>query len=235
MALRLDDYLFRHDPETARQPVPLQGWPLGALTRLDRGGARGLLADLSMAGVLTRQAAFITLAAVDLDAPGDFLGRLGVPEIGHAGIGAAMRTRRARDIIAAAFEVEPHAVSAGYLRAVAKVAEAGADEPGLHPFDNPASYRRLFEILIQDHHGRRAHALRYSDRLRTSTIEAALSLDPVLVWPEVLDVVGSPERVATANAMIGLIKECHTAIDERALVTALRQSAKSLGVLEVFA
>lgn len=146
-----------------------------------------------------------------------------------------MRTRRARQIIAAAFAVRPDVVPTGFLRALAKVEEAGADKPGLHPFADPASYRRLFEILVEDRHGRRAHALRYCDKLRSSTVEAALTLDPTLVWPEVVAIIGSAERVATANAMIGLIRGCHTSIDERALVAAMRQSAKSLGLFEVFA
>lgn len=235
MALRLNQCLIENDPGADREPMAIIGWPLKTLARLDRDGAHGLVASLSFAGVLSRQAAFVIVATVDLAAPERFLRRLGIQKDDAAGIGFALRSRRARDIVAAAFDVEANDVPTGYLRAVAKIAEAGADRSGLHPFADPASYRRLFEVLVEDRHGRRAHALRYCDQLRSSTIAAALTLDPVLVWPEVLAVIGSPQRVETANAMLALIRDCHTAIDERALVTALRQSAKSLGVLEAFA
>jgi hypothetical protein len=62
-----------------------------------------------------------------------------------------------------------------------------------------------------------------------------VTLDPLLVWPEVLAVTGTPKRALAANEMLRLIKAVHSAVDEQALVTAMRQSFKSLGVLEAFA
>lgn len=235
MAVCLHDRITDKPTPIRGEATPITGWALTILARLDRDGARGLIADLSVAGVLTRQAAFVALANLNLNAPGDFLKRLAVTIGGAKGIGVALRTRRARQIIAAAFAVEPDAVPTGYLRALAKIEEFGTKGLGLHPFADPASYRSLFEILTHERHSRRAHALRFSDRLMSITVEAALTLDPVLVWPDVLAVVGTPQRVAAANAALGLIRDCHTSLDEAALVTAMRQSLKSLGVIEAFA
>ncbi|MGH1572560.1 hypothetical protein ACRAWG_20140 [Methylobacterium sp. P31] len=231
MAVSLHDRIAdKSDPIS-----PITGWVLTILVRLDRDGARGVIADLSVAGVLTRQAAFVTLANLNLNAPGDFLKRLAITIGGAEGIGLALRTRRARQIIAAAFGVEPSAVPTSYLRALAKIEEFGTKGLGLYPFADPGSYRRLFQILTVEPHSRRAHALRFSDRLMSITVEAALTLDPVLVWADVLAVVGTPQRVAAANAALGLIRDCHTTLDEAALVTAMRQSLKTLGVIEAFA
>lgn len=235
MALRLHDYIVGHHPEIVSDPAAITGWSLAPLARLDRCGARGLVTDLACAGVLTRQAAFVVAAAVDLDAPSAFLARLGIAEDGAAGIGLALRTRRARQIIAAAYGVEPDDVPTGFLRALGKIEEIGAEKVGLDAFEQPRSYRELYEILVGDRHGRRAHALRYASRLRSSTIDAALNLDPVLVHPEIVGVIGTPERIRAANDLMALIRACHTALNERDLVTAMRQSVSSLGVLEAFA
>lgn len=232
---RQHDLIAENAPQTGYEATPITGWALTKLALLDRQGARGLIADVSVAGVLARQAVFVALANLDLSAPGAFLDRLGISCAGAEGIGLALRTRRARQIIAAAFAVEPEHVPTGYLRALAKIDEFGTKGLGLHAFAEPDSYRRLFEILTVEPHSRRAHALRFSDRLMSITVEAALTLDPVLVWPDVLAVVGTPQRVAAANAALGLIRDCHTALDEAALVTAMRQSLKSLGVIEAFA
>lgn len=235
MAVHLDGNIIEHDADPVRTPVPITGWPLAALAQLDKCGARGLIADLTLAGVLTRQAAFILLAAVDLDAPNAFLNRLTIQENGVEGIGVALRMRRARQIIAAAFDVDPDDVPTGFLRALAKIQESSTDQPGFQPFTDPASYRRLFDILVGQRNSRRAQALRYSEKLKSATIDAAVTLDPLLVWPEVLAVTGTPKRALAANEMLRLIKAVHSAVDEQALVTAMRQSFKSLGVLEAFA
>ena len=63
---------------------------------LDINGCRGLVADLTTASILKRQAAFCILAAVDLDNPGPFLDRLGVAQ---SGVGDAIRTRWPKDWI----------------------------------------------------------------------------------------------------------------------------------------
>ncbi|MBP1180928.1 hypothetical protein [Methylobacterium sp. PvR107] len=235
MAVHLDDSRIDHDTDPDRTSVPITGWPLAALARLDRSGARGLVADLTFAGVLTRQAAFVLLAAVDLDVPGAFLKRLDIQVDGAEGIGLALRLRRARQIIGAAYDLDPDNVPTGFLRALAKVQETRADEPGFQPFNDPATYRRLFDILVGQRNSRRAQALRYCEKLKSSTIDAATTLDPLLLWPEILAVTGTPQRVEAANSMIRLIRDSHTSVDERSLVTAMRQSFKSLGVLEAFA
>lgn len=235
MAVHFDDSLIDHGTDPGRIPVPITGWPLAALARLDRSGARGLIADLTFAGVLTRQAAFVILAAVDLDAPVAFLKRLDIQVNGAAGIGLALRLRRARQIIGAAYDVDPDDVPTGFLRAVAKIQEVHTDQPGFQPFADPASYRRLFDILVGQRNSRRAQALRYSERLKSSTIDAALMLNPLLLWPEILAAIATPTRALAANEMLKLIKNCHTSVNEGALITSMRQSFKSLGVLEAFA
>lgn len=235
MPVHRDREVVEHVADPVHTPFPITGWPLAALARLDRGGARGLIADLTFAGVLTRQAAFVLLAAVDLDAPDDFLKRLNIIVDGAEGIGVAIRHRRARQMIAAAYDVDPDDVPTGFLRALAKIQESSADQPGFQPFVDPGTYRRLFDILVGQRHSRRAQALRYSEKLRSSTVDAALTLDPLLLWPEILSATGTPKRALAANGMVKLIREVHSAVDEQALVTAMRQSFKSLGVLEAFA
>lgn len=233
--MRSHESLVENDPKLARTPVPIRGWPLTRLAQLDRQGARGLIADLAVAGVLTRQAAFLVVAMIDIDAPKDFLGRLGIHEAGAEGIGIALRKHRAREVIAAAFGIDAENVPTGYLRAISKIEEVGAKGPGLDAFERPESYRSLIEILDAERDGRRGHALRYSTKLRSSTIDAVTHLDPMLVHPEIVGVVGTPQRIASANAMLALIRTCHSQIAEETLVTAIRQSAASLGSLEAFA
>src|SRR5215218_2381434 len=91
-------------PDHTRDPKPFSGWAMAKATALDRAGARGLVADLLTASALRRQAAFVVLATVALDEPSPFLARLGEA---NASLGDAIRFRRARDLIAAAFEVAP--------------------------------------------------------------------------------------------------------------------------------
>lgn len=234
MTVRLHDDISESAAQTCHKATLISGWALTKLARLDRDGARGLLADLSVAGVLTRQAAFVALANLDLDAPGAFLQRLTIGSVGAEGIGLALRTRRARQVIAAAFAVEPQNVPTGYLRSLAKIEEFGTQGPGLHPFAEPISYRNLLEILTVERHSRRAHALRFSNRLGSNTVEAAMTLHPVLVWPEILAAMGTPQRVAAANAALRLIRDSHSYLDETALAAAIRQSLKSRGVIEAF-
>jgi hypothetical protein len=87
MPIHLDGSLIDHDAHPVFTPVPIAGWPLAALARIDRGGARGLIADLTFAGVHTRQAAFVLLAAMDLDAPSAFSKRLDIQVDGAEGFG----------------------------------------------------------------------------------------------------------------------------------------------------
>lgn len=220
----------------ARDARPIVGWPLQMLARLDRAGARGLVADLAHAGSLTRQAAYVAVAYAELDGPAKFLARLGIERNDAEGVGIAMRQRRARDIIAATFGVQPSEVPAGYLRSLVRIEEANSQAPGFDAFARPISYRILFDLFRGDRRGRRTQALRYAAKMRSDTIDAAMNLDPILVWPEVLDATGSPKRVAAANAVLGLIKSCVSTSEDADLVDAMRQSLRqSGGVLKTFA
>src|SRR4051812_3575489 len=68
-------------------------------------GRRGALwLSFLTASTLRRQAAFVVLATINLDEPRPFLERLGEPD---ACVGDVMRVRRARGLIAAAFETRP--------------------------------------------------------------------------------------------------------------------------------
>jgi hypothetical protein len=224
------------DDGTSREARAITGWPLQALTQLDRQGARGLVADLTHAGTLTRQAAYVAIACVDLDTPAEFLRRLGVACAGAEGVGVALRRRRARDVIAAAFCVEPSAVPAGYLRALARIKEAGVQAPGVDAFARPGTYRLLFDLLHGDRQGRRANAVRYSKKMRSDVVDAAMALDPILAWREILDATGSPKRVAAANAMLAMIRACLSMHDDEELVAAMRRSlGQSGGAMSAFA
>src|SRR4051794_15864288 len=106
--------------EHARDPKPFSGWAMAKAAALDWAGARGLVADLLTASTLRRQAAFVVLAIVNLDEPRPFLERLGAA---NASLGDVIRFRRARDLIAAAFEITPEAVPAGFERALIRVGD----------------------------------------------------------------------------------------------------------------
>src|SRR5689334_8864261 len=123
-------------PEHARDPKPFGGWAMAKAAGLDRAGARGLVADLLTASTLRRQATFVVLATVPLDEPRPFLDRLGETD---GSVGDVIRVRRARDLIAAAFETTPAAVPAGYERALIRI--------GDDPLRRAHLYRRLFRIF----------------------------------------------------------------------------------------
>lgn len=214
---------------------PITGWPLAVLAWLDRNGARGLLADLGVAGPLTRQAAYIVAADADVDAPRKFLDRLGIQANGAEGIGIALRTRHARDLIAATYEVHPRDVPSGLLRALARVQEGASEVPGLDPLERPETYRRLFTIMTGDRDGPRANALRYCGKMRTSFIVAVDALDPVLVWPEVVRRIGTMEHIERANGLLRLMREIATRASDQDLVAAMRQSLASGNPLDAFA
>lgn len=235
LAHRQHDYIAANDAEASRAPAAITQWPLAALARLDRGGARGLIADLLLAGIHSRQAAFIAAGHVDLEDPTAFLHALGVRVEGLEGVGVALRTNNARSVIAAVFGVRSEQVPSGYLRALAKIEEIGADQPGMHPFEDPASYRVLWGVFLHAGDGQRANALRYTPRLRSSTMHAVMNLDPVLLRPEILAVTGSPRRVAAANNLLSLIRACHSSVSEQDLVRTMRESLKDGGTIETFA
>src|SRR3954449_13393482 len=105
-------------PDPTREPKPFSGWAMAKAAALDRAGARGLVSDLLTASTLRRQAAFVVLATVPLDEPRPFLERLGEPS---ASLGDVIRFRRARDLIAAAFETTPDTVLGGFARALIRI------------------------------------------------------------------------------------------------------------------
>ena len=105
-------------------PTIPSSWAFARATALDLSGSRGLLADIVSASVLKKQAAFAVLASVELDDPQPFLSRLGIRD---GTIGDAVRTRRARDLIGVAFEVEM--VPSGFLRALVRVGEKPLSGP----------------------------------------------------------------------------------------------------------
>jgi hypothetical protein len=221
--------------KTLRNDHPICGWPLPVLAWLDRNGARGLLADLGVAGPLSRQAAYIVAVDVDVDAPRAFLDRLGVEADGAKGIGIALRTRHARDLIAATYAVTPREVPTGLLRALARVQEAASEMPGLDALERCESYRRLFEIMMGDREGRRANALRFSGKMRSNFIIAVDNLDPVLVWPEVVRRMGTIQQIERANALLKLMRETATHATDEELVAAMRQSLGGGNPLDAFA
>jgi hypothetical protein len=222
--------------EGAKVAHPIVGWPLKLLSRLDRDGARGLVADLIYAGSLVRQAAFVAIACADLDAPSAFLGRLKINRDDAEGVGIALRQRRARDVIAATFGVVPSDVPAGYLRALARIQESDSKAPGFDAFACSATYRTLFDLMHDDRHGRRTNALRYADAMRSNVVDAAMTLDPTLVWPEIVTSVRTPQQVAASNAMLAMIRACLSTSNEEELVVAMRRSlGQSGGALSVFA
>src|SRR3954468_21212020 len=170
-------------PDHARDPKPFSGWAMAKATALDRASARGLVADLLPASSLRRQAAFVVLATLPLDEPRPFLERLGEP---RAFLGDVIRVRRARDLIAAAFEVAPEAVPAGFERALIRI--------GDEPLRREHLYGPLFAIISQEPHGPKAHALRYCGPITSAIIEALDLLDPALLDPEIVRDIHSPRR-----------------------------------------
>src|SRR4051812_42313227 len=200
-------------PEHARDPKPFGGWTLAKAAVLDRAGARGLVADLLTASTLRRQAAFVVPATVPLDEPGPFLDRLGEA---NASLGDVIRFRRARDLIAAAFETTPAAVPAGFERALIRI--------GDEPLQREHLYRRLFEIIEHEQHGHKAHALRYCGPITTAIIEALDLLDPVLLDPEIVKSMWSPNRARQANRVLRFLRQVCSSATPETLHTAARQA-----------
>lgn len=206
-------------PDHPRDPKPFGGWALAKAATLDAAGARGLVADLLTASTLRRQAAFVVLATVPIDEPRPFLERLGEP---NACLGDVIRFRRARDLIAAAFETMPESVPSGFERTLTRV--------GDDPLRREYHYRRLFEIISQEPHGPKAHALRYCGPITSSTIEALDLIDPILLDPEIIRSIRAPSRARHANRVLRFLQSvCSTATPE-ALHKAARQAVAGSGL-----
>jgi hypothetical protein len=196
------------------------GWALQTAATLDKNGCRGLVADLTTASILKRQSAFAVLATVDLDNPRPFLNRLGM---GQGGVGEAIRTRFAKDLIYAAFGTS---APGGFLRALQRI--------GHKPLEKPHLYRRLFEIFTNETEKQKAHALRFCGPIDAARIEIVDVLDPVLIHPEVLKRTRNVAKAQEANDLIRFLKEvCSSATDE-ALVAGL-SIALQTGDLDEFA
>ena len=225
----------QHERCLQREAHPIIGWPLKPLTLLDRQGARGSLADLATAGLLSRQAAFVVLACVDLGDPRRFLAALNIITTGAAGVGEALRTRSARDLIGATFAVSGGAVPAGYLRALLRISEGREAELGRHAFAEPEAYRRLWQIFTTEPHGPKAVALRYCGRIGAGTLVAVDTLDPVLLHPEILRHIDTTERTAKANALLRLMRTAVSGATDQTLTQALQASLAKGSMLESFA
>jgi hypothetical protein len=196
------------------------GWALKIAAALDINGCRGLVADLTTASILKRQSAFAVLATVDLDDPSPFLNRL---EMGQSGVGEAIRTRLAKDLLSAAFR---RPVPGGYLRAIQRI--------GYKPLEKPYLYRRLFQIFTDETEEQKAHALRFCGPIDATRIEIVDALDPVLVHPEILKRTRNVAKAQEANDLIRFLKQvCSSATDE-ALVAGLSIALEG-GSLDEFA
>jgi hypothetical protein len=202
-------------------PHSFSGWALKQALTLDTNGSRGLLADIITAPVLKRQAAFTVLSTVDLDNPAPFLIRLGAE---HRSVGDIIRTRRAIDLIAAAFATET--APRGYLRALARI--------GRKPLAAPHLYRRLFEIFTDEKGSQKAHALRYCGPIDAARIQIVDALDPALLHPEVVKRVRHLGKALEANSLVQLIKDVCSSATDNALTSGVRQAVEA-GDLDEFA
>lgn len=206
--------------------------------RLDRAGARGLMADLTVAGCLTRQAAFIVAAAIlehgeaAIDA---LVAPFGLAQTGAEAVGVILRRQRAREVIAAIYRIRPAAVPGGFLRALLRVQEVRSNAPGLDPFADPSAYARLLAIASQRKHGPAAHALRYVGPLRALHLHAVDELEPLLVLPDVLRILQGPDTIRAANRLVALLRACVSTADDDSLKLALRQSLGGTEPLQKFA
>jgi hypothetical protein len=219
MATALDRPVTERGSAPRRIPRPFTGWALHRAARLDASGARGLVCDLLTAGPLRRQSVFALLATADAERPASVLERLGAP---MGDLGEQLRTRRARDLIAAAFDAAPDRVPRGVERALVSIGGEPLNEPGL--------YRSLFEILTIERLGPAARVLRHLDPITSTAIRAVDIVDPVLLHPEIIKHLHSLGDVTKANTVVGFLREvCSSATDE-ALRAAARQAAGSSGL-----
>ncbi len=216
-----------------RQPYPIQGWPLHALARLDQAGARGLVADLTLAGALRRQAAFLFCACVDLDSPTEWLARLGVRDTTAEHIGTALRSRPVRNLVAATFGVTPALVPNRFLRALERVQD-GAARAGMQPFDGAPAYHHLWTVMGADPHDRRARALSSLATLSTASLEAVERLEPLLLQPEILKGMKTQQQVEDANALLHVLRASRPHLSDEQITKGLRQALKAGKSLQTF-
>ena len=203
---------------------------------LDRQGARGCLADLATAGLLSRQAVFVVLACADLSDPGRFLAQLEITTPGAAGVGEALRMRSARDLIGATFAVPAGAVPAGYLQgSAAHQRGARRRHLGGTPWLSLRPTAALADLHDRTAWDRRLSRLRYCGRIGVGTLTAVDTLDPVLLHPEILRHIDTAERTAKANAVLRLMRTAVSGATDQTLTQALQASLAKGSMLESFA
>jgi hypothetical protein len=209
MEMSLD--LFRKPKQ--HEPRSFSGWALQKAATLDINGSRGLIADIATASALTRQAAFAVLATVDLENPNAFLACL---EVQQGGLGEAIRSRLAKDLVAAAFGVD--AVPRGYLRALIRI--------GSKPLEEPHLYRRLFEIFTHEADRQKSHALRYCGPIDAAKIQIVDVLDPVLIHPEIVKHTRNIGKAREINKIIDLVRSVCSKATNEALIASLKEAAE---------
>lgn len=218
---------------TERQPYPIQGWPLRILAKLDQAGARGLVADLTLAGALRRQAAFLVCACANLDSPAEWLTRLKFGNATAEHIGTALRTRPVRDIVAATFGVASAQVPKRFLAALERVQE-GTSQPGMQPFDEARTYQRLWNAMMADPHDRRSRALASLATLSTASLEAVERLEPLLLHPEILKAMRTQQQVEDANALLHVLRASRPHLSDEQITKGLRQALRVGKSLQTF-
>lgn len=220
------------DP-SQRQFYPIQGWPLPVLARLDQAGARGLVADLTVAGVLRRQATFLVCACADLDKPAEWLARLDVEDATAEHLGTALRMRPVRDLVAATFGVAPARVPNRFLHALERIQEETAP-PGMQPFDEARTYRRLWNIMAADPRDGRTRTLSSMKTLNTASLEAIERLEPMLLHPEILKAMTTPQQVEDANGLLRVLRASRPHLTDEQITRGLRQSLRAGKSLRMF-
>ena len=216
-----------------RQPYPIQGWPLHALARLDQAGARGLVADLTIAGALRRQAAFLVCACADLDNPTEWLASLDITNATAKGLGTALLSLPVRDLVAATFGVAPAKVPKRFLAAFERVQE-GTSQPGMQPFDEARTYQRLWTVMAADPHDRRVRALSSLATLSTASLEAVERLEPLLLQPEILKAMRTQQQVEDANALLHVLRASRPHLSDEQITKGLRQALRAGKSLQTF-
>jgi hypothetical protein len=208
--------LFRADH--IRTPVPFGSWALTRAATLDQCNSRGLVADLAGSGPLKRQAAFAVISTIDPADPVTFISRLADPR--PSNLGEALRTRQARDLVAAAFNTDR--VPTGYLRALTRI--------GFKPLDELHLYRRLFGIFTDPAEHRKAHALRYCGPITTTTVQVVDVLDPILITPEVVGRMRSVGQANKANTILRFLRSVCSTLDDEDLAAGIQQSMGQGGI-----
>jgi hypothetical protein len=193
-------------------PRSIDGWALTRLLSLE--GPEHILQFAISASDLRRQCIYLALSV---------LGALALEELaqqfrrhcpsedwrGDAAndLSLALTKWRARDIVEAVFGT----VAPGMVGALSKI--------GSSPFREPATYRKLHELLSGDHGLPRAEALLQTRRISEQMVHVASVLDLVICCPGVLQTIRTADTALTINKVIELARSLSNATDD-----GLRQS-----------